>query len=124
MQNIFCLVSADTINNIIIIALTISNLVFITLFILSVIKQNRKLDMPLDEIKRADKEIIGSGYEKQAHQTNKTAMQTGAEKQFIMVETEKNDGFYVKNKQTKETIAFCKTKAEALEIIKSLKREA
>ena len=50
--------------------------------------------MPLDEIKRADKEIIDSGYEKQAHQTNKTAMQTGAEKQFIMVETEKNDGFY------------------------------
>ena len=107
--------------------LILGNILFITLFILSVARNNKiEEDMRQSLIERLGKNesYVKTEYDKNVKQPIDARPQPYGNNKYQIVEARHKSGWYVRRKGEEENLAFAKSKEEAQEIIKDLARNS
>lgn len=107
--------------------LVIGNIVFITLFIISVVRNNKlEYDMRGDLmglIGKGTEKIASTSFDKERKQPVEAQPKPYGNSKYKMHQSESKDGWFITENGKTEKIAFAKTKEEAQEIIKNMCRD-
>ncbi|MGN1258616.1 MAG: hypothetical protein ACI4T8_00020 [Christensenellales bacterium] len=106
--------------------LVIGNIVFIALFISSVVRNNKLEDDMRDDlmslIGKQTEKITSTSFDKERKQPVEAQPKPYGNTKYKMYESKNKDGWYITENGKTEKIAYAKSKEEAQEIIKNLCR--